>query len=227
MLKRNIVVLLVALFAITPIFAQKFSKKEQLRREAREANFFYGATFTVTGGYVHSWLSDKLINESCTDFDDIQRWGQDRNSFNIGFQYDHALSKWYGVQAGLFYALKGGDHTYYRDQHLGSGPIQLTELTEKAKNQAVELQLVGRGFLPVSKRSRFSLNGGMYIDRVVESSIEGFGKWDMGLQAGVGYEWYCTSFSFTYQHSIYGPYIEDSKSRQSAIYVNIGCRFWK
>lgn len=227
MLKRNIVVLLVSLFAITPIFAQKFTKKEQLRREAREANFFHGATFTFTGGFAHSWLSDKPIRVSTSDFDDTQRWGQYRDAFNLGFQYDQAFSKWWGIQTGLFYAIKGGDHTYYRDQHLGYGPVQLTELTEEAKNQAIELQLLGRGFLPVSKRGRFSLNGGFFLDRVVESSVSGFGKWDMGVQGGLGFEWYHTSLGVTYQRSFLNSYIEKSDSKQSAIYVNIGYRLWK
>lgn len=225
MLKRSFVILLVAMVAVTPMFAQKFSKKEQQRREARAENFFYGASFTLTGGYLHSWLTEKEIDQNVEYFGKTEKWGQYRNSFNLGFQYDHLIKRHWGLQAGLFYAVKGGDHTEYYDSQLGYGPV-LRQVVEEAKNQMIELQMQARAFLPVSQRGRFSLNGGMYIDRVFKSA-DGFGKWDLGVQAGVGYEWYHTSLSVTYQYSLLNPYIENSKSKQNALYVNIGYRLWK
>jgi len=226
MLKRNIVVLFLSLITVVPLFAQKFTKKEQLRREAREANFFYGSAFTITGGYNYSWMSDKEIDLDSEYFGKSERWGQHRNGGNAGLQYDYALNRKWGLQAGLFYSVKGGDHTYYYDEGLGYGAKLKDELTEEAVNQMVELQIVGRYFIPTSKLGRISLNAGYYIDRVIKSG-SGLGKWDMGLQAGIGYDWYHTALSVTYQHSVFPPYVEDSKSMQNAIYVNIGYRLWK
>lgn len=226
MLKRKLVVLLIALIGVTPMMAQKFSKKEQARREAREANFFHGASFTLTGGVVHSWLQKSEIDPATTSFDKTEFWGQYDNSFNLGFLWDQAITRRWGIQTGLYYSRKGGDHLYYRDQHLGYGPILLAEETQEYSNQSVELQLQGRLFLPLTKRSRFSLNAGGYIDRVVESG-DGFGKWDMGIQGGLTYEWYHLSLGATYQRSLFTPYIDNSNTKQQAVYVNIGYRFWK
>ncbi|MDO4497857.1 MAG: hypothetical protein Q4B58_08550 [Bacteroidales bacterium] len=226
MLKRNIVILLVALMSVAPMYAQKFSKKEQARREAREANYFCGTTFTITGGFVHSWLDDKIINPKSTDFDDVYRYGQYRQSFNLGVQIDRAMSRYWGLQAGLFYASKGGEYTHYRDQHLGYGPILLPEDTKKCENQMIELQLQPRAFLPLTKFSRLTLGAGMYIDRVVESA-DGFGKWDLGYQGSLTYELKHYLVGVTYQRSFLDGYIDNSKSKQNAIYVNIGYRLWK
>ena len=48
MFKRTIFVLLLASLAGSSLFAQKFTKRELARREAREAYYFCGATFTFS-----------------------------------------------------------------------------------------------------------------------------------------------------------------------------------
>ena len=54
MTKKSLAVLLFCFVAVAPSFAQKFTKREQARREAREKYYFCGNMFTLTAGYNHS-----------------------------------------------------------------------------------------------------------------------------------------------------------------------------
>ena len=226
MLKRTILLLCCALPLITDLQAQKFTKKEQARREAREANYFYGATFTFAAGYVHSWMSNNVIDLGTSNFGKSERWGNTNNHFDIGFAWDQAFSRKWGLQTGLYYTNKGGDHLYYYDNGLGAGPILRDEETEEVNAQSIELQCQYRYFLNLAKKMRLSLNAGIYIDKMI-GDPSGYNNWNLGPQVGLGFDWQHVSASVTWQPGVFEFVADDSNSRQSAICVNIGYRIWK
>lgn len=228
MLNKSILVLLVSLFLVPPAYAQKFTKKEQARREAREANYFCGASFTFTSGYVHSWMTNDPI-EGSYSYGKSECWGNTNNHFDIGFLWDQSFSRQWGIQTGLFYTNKGGDHLYYyQDPSLSVdyGKKLLAEKTSEINARAIQLQSQARYFVPLSKHQRLSVNAGFYIDRMIKEP-DGFGKWNLGPQVGLGYDLFHFSTSVTYQPGLYKSVTKKSDSRQSAICVNIGFRLWK
>ncbi len=45
--KRSVLLIIFMMVVAMPSFAQRFTKKEQAKREARAINYFYGNSFTV------------------------------------------------------------------------------------------------------------------------------------------------------------------------------------
>lgn len=227
MLKRTILILLFALSLGPTLHAQKFTKKAQARREAREANYFYGASFTFTSGYVHSWMSNNVIDLQSDYYGKSERWGNTNNHFDIGFAWDQAINKHWGIQTGLYFTNKGGDHLYYYNNGLGMGPILLTEKTDEVNVKLAELQTQCRYFIPLAQKLRLSLNAGLYLDRTIKEP-SGIRKWNFGPQVGLGFDWTHYSASVTYQPGVFdGMTVKNSNARQSALCVNIGYRIWK
>lgn len=227
MIKRTILVLLFATTALgQTLYAQKFTKKEQARREAREAYYFCGASFTFTAGYVHSWMSNNAIELGTNNYGKSERWGNTNNSFNLGFLWDQAINQKWGLQTGAFYSRKGGDHLHYFDNGLGYGKILRDEETEEVTSQCVEAQVQARYFINLAKKFRMTLNGGIYLDKYI-SSPSGFLNWNMGPQVGLGIDWQHFSAQVTYQPGLFERVAEDSHTRQSAVSVNFGYRLWK
>lgn len=226
MLKRIALVFLCAITLGSPLYAQKFSKKEQARREAREANYFYGASFTFTSGYVHSWMSNNSIALKSTYYGKSESWGNTNNHFNIGFAWDQAFNRHWGLQTGAYFTNKGGDHLYYYDNGLGYGKILRDEETEEINAQCVELQSQARYFINLTKRQRISLNAGVFVDKII-GKPSGYKHWNLGPQVGIGYDVQHWSVSGTYQPGLFEKVTKNSNSRQSAICVNIGYRLWK
>lgn len=207
-----------------PVFGQKFSKRVQQRQEARKANYFYGASFTFTTGYTHSWLSESDYTLSTKAFGRKAETQNTRDSWNLGFLYDHAFSKAWGIQSGFFYMEKGGELFTFYDGGLGYGPIVVDETTIKVSY--LGLQCMARYFIPVNYHTRFSLNAGIHLDYAVQAGSY-FSKWDLGPQAGIGFDWKHLAASVTWQIGVYPKVVDDSRSRLSAINVNVGVRFWK
>lgn len=226
MFKKVSLIIILASLVVTPVFAQKFSKKEQQRREAREANFFYGATFALTAGYAHSWMTLTDVDLSTETFGKSEKWGQSANNINLGFTYDHALNKQWGLQTGLYYVIKGGDHLYYYDNGLGNGPILRKEETVSAKINMAELQFMGRRFFMTGKTSRLSLNAGLFLDKSFDKPTN-IGNWHYGVQGGFGFDKDHWSLSATYQQGLPSPIVEDCSTRLNAVLINFGYRFWK
>lgn len=217
---------LLAVLTLTPtVYAQKFTKREQARREAREANYFCGATFSFCSGYVHSWMSNNVIDKRLS-YGKSERWANTNNHFDLGFAWDQAFNKHWGIQSGLYFMNKGGDHLYYYDNGLGYGKILRDEETDEVNAQSVEFQSQVRYFVPLAKKARLSLNAGYYIDKII-GKPSGFSHWNLGPQVGLGVDWMHLSTSVTYQPGLFENVVNDSHSRQSAVCVNIGYRFWK
>ncbi len=221
---RRLLLLSIGLLSVAPVFGQKFSKRAQQRQEARKANYFYGASFTFTAGYSHSWLSVSDYTLSTTKFGRSAETKNTHNSWNMGFLYDHALSKKWGIQSGLSFVEKGGELDTYYDGGLGYGPVLVEETGLKASY--LSLQGMARYFFPVNYYTRFSINAGFHID-VAVSTDDYFNKWDIGPQVGVGFDWKHLATSVTWQIGAFPNVIDNSDSRLSSIHVNVGVRIWK
>jgi hypothetical protein len=226
LVKRTLLIFSLALIACPTLFAQKFTKREQARRQAREEYYFCGATFTLTAGYVHSWMNYKSISSDNYAAGRSEYWGNTDNSFNLGFAWDQAFNKKWGMQTALYYMRKGGDHLYYYDSDMGYGKILRPEETEEITWQGAELQCQVRYFINLSKHQRVTVNAGVYVDKLVGSPA-GMGNWNLGPQVGLGYDWRQLSVSTTYQPGVFQPITSHSHSTQSALMVNLGFRFWK
>ena len=226
MIRKIILVLMIMLVSAPAIFAQKFTKREQARREAREANYFCGASFTFTAGYTHSWLNNSPISLKANIYGKSERWANTRESFNVGFLWDQAISRQWGIQTGLFYNDKGGEHLFYYDNGLGYGPILRSEETDKVNAQSISLQSVCRYFIPLGKYSRISVNGGFFIDRHIHKPGN-FSHWNLGPQVGLGYDWKHLSLSATYQPGIFQSITDNSNTGLGAVLFNAGFRIWR
>ena len=224
--KVLLVMLLLAVTAPSGLYAQKFSKKEQARREAREANYFCGATFTLTAGYEHSWMNEQSVSLSSKYYGKSEKWANTHDYFNVGFLWDQALSKKWGVQAGLFYKQKGGDHLFYYDNGLGYGAILRPEETVEAGINMIELQSQMRRFFALSPKSRVSVGAGIFIDKFIDTPDD-VRNWNLGVQASLGYDWRHLALSVTYQCGLLPSVVCDCNSRLSSVSVNAGFRFWK
>lgn len=226
MTKRTILGLLLAVCVFPSVYAQKFTKKEQARREAREANYFYGASFTFTAGFEHSWMNEKSVDLDTEYYGKSEKWGNTHNFFNVGFLWDQAINRKWGLQTGLYYKQKGGDHLYFYDNGLGYGSILRDEETEEAGINMIEVQSQVRYFIPVQYRSRFSVNAGYFIDKFVNTPGD-VRNWNLGVQAGIGYDYRHWSFSATYQCGLLPSVVDDCNSRLSSVSLNVGFRIWK
>lgn len=207
-----------------PVFGQKFSKRVQQRQEARKANYFHGASFTFTTGYSHSWLSKSDYTLSTTKFGRSAETKNTRDSWNLGFIYDHALSRKWGIQTGFYYMEKGGEQFTYYDGNLGYGPVLVDKNTVHASY--LEIQGMARYFFPLDYYTRISLNAGFHIGYAVKQGSY-FSKWDLGPQVGVGFDWKHLATSVTWQIGAFPNVIDGSNSRLSSVNVNVGVRFWK
>ena len=228
MTKKFLAVLLFGLVSVAPAFAQKFTKREQARREARENYYFCGNMFTLTAGYNHSWLSVSEIELSKNNFGKSEKLANTANSFNIGFLYDHAFAKaqkW-SLQTGLYYSMKGGQHLYYYDNGLGAGAQMREDKTKNLKIQGLEAQLLLRRTFLISKQQRITLNAGPYISKLLNAPDEIKG-WDMGVMVGLGYDYKHFSGSVSYQPGIYPNIASKCNTKQANIMVNFGYRLWK
>jgi len=228
MTKKLLTVLLFTFISIAPIFAQRFTKREQARREAREKNYFCGNTFTLTAGYNHSWLSSSMIELGSSYYGKSEKLANTKEAFNVGFLWDYAFkntTKW-STQVGAYYTVKGGQHLYYYDNELGQGPQVREEETTNITLQAIEIQGLVRYAFPLGYDKRITLNAGPYISKFINTPDE-FKNWDLGVMVGVGLDYKHISASLSYQPGIYSGVSENSNTRVQCVSFNIGYRFWK
>lgn len=229
MTKKILTVLLFGFVSIAPLFAQKFTKREQQRREARENYYFCGNMFTFTTGYNHSWLIERDITLSSPGYGKKEKMGNTNNRFNVGFLWDHALhkSKKWSLQTGIYYSMKGGDHMYYYDNKFGLGLQRRNEETEEFDIQCAEATVLWRrAFNLPNPKQRITLNFGPYVSKFIDAP-EGIGNWDFGVSVGVGYDFNHWSASVTYQPGVYPNIADGCTTRQANLMFNIGWRIWK
>lgn len=224
--KRYVLLLILSLVLAMPMYGQRFTKKEQAKREARAKNFFHGHSFTLSAGYNHSWLTKDAFDDTNSQFGQTGAYQNTYNSFDAMFQWDMCFNKHYGFQFGAGYLKNGGQKIIYKDLGLGYGPQLREDLSEDIRAQFVEGQIVVRGFLPLTYKSRLSVNGGIYVDKRIGSN-DFVGDWDMGLLVGVGYDWKHLAASITYKPGVFPNVIKNSDTRMGAIMFNVGFRMWK
>lgn len=224
--KRFFLLLLLSLVLAMPMYGQRFTKKEQALREARAKNYFYGHSFTLSAGYIHSWLTKDAFDNSDRIFGQTGAYQNTHDACDFMFSWDICHKKYYGFQFSAGYLNKGGQKVIYQDMGLGSGPQLREDLTENIRTKNIEVQAAIRGFLPLTYKSRLSLNAGIYIDRLVGSS-DIVRDWDMGLLVGLGYDWKYIATSVTYKPGVYPGIISGSNTRQAALMFNVGLRLWK
>ncbi len=225
MTRKSLCLLLLGISTITPTFAQKFSKKERERQEARARDYFHGASFTVTAGYLHSWMTNGDVPTLSTNkFGRSEQYRNTHESFNVGFLWDQSFSRHWGMQHGLYYVQKGGELTTFHDNGLGVGKLPFS--TDRLTVNGIELQGLGRYFIPLAHKSRLSVGAGWYLTKMV-GAPGGVNNWDMGLQGQVGYDYGHFSLSATYQPGLFTRYTDDSDARMNALLFNVGFRFWK
>lgn len=224
--KRFYLLLLLSLVFAMPMYGQRFTKKEQALREARAKNYFYGHSFTLSAGYNHSWLTKDSFDNTDKKFGQTGAYQNTHDAFDFIFSWDICKKKYYGYQFSLGYLQNGGQKVYYQDNGLGYGPQLREDLTEDIRTQIIEGQAVVRGFLPLTYKSRLSLNVGFYLDRMVGSN-DVCRSWDLGALIGVGYDWKSLSTSIIYKPGVYPNLISDSNTRQAALMFNVGVRLWK
>jgi hypothetical protein len=225
MTKKSICLLLLGITTITPTFAQKFSKKDKEREVARAQNYFHGASFTVTAGYLHSWMTNGDIPTTSSDkFGRSEQYRNTHESVNVGFLWDQSFSRHWGMQHGLYYVQKGGELTTFHDNGLGVGKLPYS--SERISIDGIELQGLGRYFIPLTHESRLSVGAGWYLTKFVGSNSN-INNWDLGLQCQVGYDYRHLSVSATYQPGLYRKVTDNSDARLNALMLNVGFRFWR
>lgn len=223
---RNLLILLFGFAVATPALAQKFSKKDNAKIEARAKNYFHGASFTFTAGYVHSWMTNGNVPATMTtDFGYSETFKNNHDAFNIGFLWDQSFSRHWGMQNGLYYVQKGGDKLTYHDNGLGIGPLPRT--SDDITLHGMEWQCLARYFFPLAHKSRLSLNAGGYITNLWSHHSDGIRKWDVGVMCGIGYDYRHLAVSASYQPGVYHNVSNNSDLRLSSIMLNVGFRFWK
>lgn len=222
--KRSVLLILAMLVVAMPSVAQRFTKKEQAKREARAINYFYGNSFTASAGYVHSWLARDRFTE--TAFGRTGAFQNTRESFAFSFAWDYNKKKHHGFQVAAWYAQFGGEKIFYVDQGLGYGRQQRYDLTEQIHINEVMVSGRYRYFIPFTYKSRLSLDAGLYVSRVV-GKYDDANDWDMGPLVGLGYDWRHLSMGLTYMPGVWNDIIEGSTTRVSALMFNVGFHFWK
>ena len=222
--KRYLLLFVMTMIVAMPTFGQRFTKREQALREARAINYFYGNSFTLSSGYVHGWLStDRFTN---AEYGRTGLWGNTRESFSFSFAWDICKSKHYGYQFAASYTQFGGQKVFYADQGMGYGPQLRNDLTEQIHINEVMLHASYRYFIPLTYKSRLSLNAGVYLGRTV-GKYDDAQDWDMGVTVGLGYDWRFLSASLIYKPGIYTNVIEHSDASINALMLNVGVRMWK
>lgn len=228
MTKKILSVLLFCFVVVSPALAQKFTKREQARREARENYYFCGNMFTFSAGYNHSWLTPSTLNLNSSAFGKSEKISNTKEAFNLGFLWDHAFkkaNKW-SVQTGFYYTVKGGEHLYYYDNGFGAGPQLKEEKTEKLNMQGLEVQFLLRRTFLIAYDQRVTLNAGPYLTRFFDAP-DGMKDWDLGVLVGIGYDYKHLSASVSYQPGVYPNIANKCNTRQANISINVGFRFWK
>lgn len=223
---KVIIILLGMTLACEPVMSQRFTKKEQARREARAKNYFYGNTFSLQAGFVNSWLRrNTIVSASEAGFCDVYQ--NNRQSFAIGATWDRAVKKWWGWEAGVFYAGMGGEKCAYYNSGLPGTTSQLrSDRSQSIDYGVIELQGSVRFFLPLTYFSRLSLDMGVHVDKVVAGGDEVSG-WDLGPMVGVSYEWKHIIGRVTYMPGINTGLISGAETAQNSMWFTVGYRFWK
>ena len=222
--KRSILLLIFTLFVAMPVFGQRFTKKEQALREARAKNFFYGHSFTISAGYVHSWLTTDKFEENI--FGRTGQYSNTRESFEGLFSWDICTNRRWGVQFSAGYTQLGGQKLIYQDQGLGYGPQLRPDLIETIHINEVDARILARWFFPLTYKSRLSLNAGPNVSRVV-GKYTNCNDWDFGCVVGLGYDWNHWSFGINYKPGVFPSIIKGSDTRAASISFNAGFRLWK
>ncbi len=212
------------LIVATPSFAQRFTKKEQAKREARAINYFYGNSFTVSAGYVHSWLATNNFTE--TAFGRTGAYQNTRDSYAFSFAWDYNKKKHHGFRVSAGYAQFGGEKIFYSNQGLGYGRQERYDLNETIHLNEIMVEGKYRFFIPLTYKSRISLDAGVYIARIV-GTYDTAEDWDMGPVVGIGYDWKHLSLGVDYLPGVWNKVIEDSNTRVCALMFNVGFHFWK
>lgn len=222
--KKFFLLTLLTMIVTLPAFGQRFTKKEQALREARAINYFYGNSFTLSSGYVHSWLTTDHF--SGLEYGRTGLYGNTRESFAVSFAWDYCKKKHHGFQLSALYAQFGGQKVFYADQGLGYGPQQRYDLTEQIHLNDLMLQASYRYFIPLTYKSRLSLNAGLYVSRKL-GKYKSAKDWDLGPAVGVGYDWKLLSIGVNYMPGVYGNVIENSNTRVAALMFSAGIHLWK
>lgn len=222
--KRLLLLVFAVLIVAMPSFGQRFTKKEQALREARAINYFYGNSFTLSTGYVHSWLTTDNFTENT--FGRTGAIQNTRESFGFTFAWDYCKTKTHGYQVSVDYAQFGGEKNYYYDLGLGYGPQQRYDLAEQIHLNEVMLKGAYRYFIPLTYKSRVSVDAGLYFARIL-GSYDDCKDWDMGAYLGLGYDWKHLSVGVNYMPGIYGNVIDDSNTRIGALMFKVGLHIWK
>ena len=222
--KKHFLLIILTMVMAMPMFGQRFTKKEQALREARAINYFYGNSFTLSAGYVHGWLATDHFD--LNEFGRTGLYGNTRESFSFSFAWDYCKKKNHGVQIALGYAQFGGEKVFYEDLGLGYGPQQRYDLTEQIHINNLVLQSSYRYFIPLTYKSRLSLNAGIYFSRVLGKYKEAK-DWDMGPVVGLGYDWKHLSLGVNYMPGVYPNIVDGSTTRISSLMFNVGVHMWK
>lgn len=222
--KRYILLLITTLFISMPVFGQRFTKKEQALREARAKNFFYGHSFTLSAGYVHSWLTTDKFDNNSASAGITGQFCNTRESFDALFSWDICTNRHWGVQFSAGYNQQGGQKLFYYEQNYG--PQLRPDKTETIHLNNVEAQALARLFLPLTYKSRLSLNVGPYVNRVV-GKYTNANEWDFGALVGLGYDWNHWSCNLTYKPGVFPNIIKGSDTRAASVSFNVGFRLWK
>lgn len=222
--KKLILLTLLAMIVSLPTFAQRFTKKEQALREARAINYFYGHSFTLSSGYVHSWLSTDKFTPA--NFGQTGQYANTRESFAFSFAWDYCRAKHHGVQLAVSYAQYGGQKLFYADQGLGYGSQLRPDLTQSIHINNLLLQPSYRYFIPLTYKSRLSLDAGMYLSRVL-GKYDDAKDWDYGLSVGMGFDWRHLTLGVNYMPGINSNIIEHSDTRIGALTFSVGLHLWK
>lgn len=222
--KRSVFLLVIMMVVAMPTFAQRFTKKEQAKREARAINYFYGNSFTLSAGYVHSWLArDRFTGDT---YGMTGAYQSTRDSYVISFAWDYNKKKHHGFRVSASYAQFGGEKDFYHDMGLGYGRQQRYDLTEQIHLNEVMVGGKYRYFIPLTYKSRISLDAGIYVSRIV-GSYDDVQNWDLGPMVGIGYDWKHLSLGVDYMPGVWNDVIEGSTARVSALIFNVGLHLWK
>ena len=222
--RYRILLVLFLLVAYMPLSAQRFTKKEQALREARAINYFYGHSFTLSAGYVHGWLLGDHFEDDT--FGRTGSYQNKRESYAFSFDWDICKKKTHGYQFGLDFVQLGGSKIFFEDLGLGYGKQQRHDLTEQIHLNELMLTGAYRYFIPLTYESRLSLNGGIYVSRIL-GSYDDAKDWDLGAFVSIGFDYKHWSASVRYYPGVYGNVIDDSTARVAGLSLSIGYHLWK
>lgn len=212
--------------AFEPVLAQKFTKKEQARREARAKNYFYGNSFSIQAGYTHAWLRRNTIPSS-SEFGFSTVYQNTRPAFNIGMTWDRSVNKWWGTGLGMFYTGLGGQKcTYYNSGLAGTSSQLRSDRTEDLNYGAISVHGLFRAYCPITYFSRISLDLGLHVSKNVNAGDD-ISSFDYGPVAGVSYEWKHLSVRVLYIPGVNTNLMSGAETAQNSLWFNVGYRLWK